>query len=110
MRALDTRAPPRIAAMMKRESFEIEKIYVPVKRRATLNPATVDALAADILEHGLKTPTASCWSRACTGSKPAGRSAKPPSPATWCRRAGIDAGHLHIPVRTMLRISAGRPA
>jgi sulfiredoxin len=42
--------------MMKRETFEIAKIYVPVKRRATLNPTTVDALAADILEKGLQTP------------------------------------------------------
>jgi ParB-like chromosome segregation protein Spo0J len=42
--------------MMKRETFEIAKIYVPVKRRATLNPKTVDALAADILENGQQTP------------------------------------------------------
>jgi ParB-like chromosome segregation protein Spo0J len=41
---------------MKRESFEIAKIYVPTKRRATLNPKTVEQLAADILENGLQTP------------------------------------------------------
>jgi ParB-like chromosome segregation protein Spo0J len=42
--------------MMKRESFAIANIYVPQARRATLEPAKVDALAADILEAGLKTP------------------------------------------------------
>jgi sulfiredoxin len=42
--------------MLKRETFEIAKIYVPVKRRATLNQETVDTLAADILEKGLQTP------------------------------------------------------
>lgn len=41
---------------MKRESFPIEAIYVPVKRRATLNPVTVDALAESILQTGLQTP------------------------------------------------------
>jgi len=41
---------------MKRESFPIEAIYVPVKRRATLNPTTVDALAESILQNGLLTP------------------------------------------------------
>ena len=42
--------------MMKRESFAIEKIYVPVKYRGTLKQETVDALAASILEEGQKTP------------------------------------------------------
>ncbi|MPZ58724.1 MAG: chromosome partitioning protein ParB [Rhizobiales bacterium] len=42
--------------MMKRESFAIATIYVPLKRRETLDPAKVEALAADILESGLKTP------------------------------------------------------
>lgn len=41
---------------MRRESFPIENIYVPVKRRATLKPETVDALAASILQDGLKEP------------------------------------------------------
>ncbi len=34
----------------------IADIYVPVKRRATLNPATVQELAQDILENGQKNP------------------------------------------------------
>lgn len=42
--------------MMKREMFDIALIYVPVKRRATLEPQRVDALAADILANGLKMP------------------------------------------------------
>lgn len=46
--------PPRI--MMKREMFEIARIYVPVKRRATLEPAKVEALAQSILAEGLQTP------------------------------------------------------
>ena len=42
--------------MMKRESVPIDKIYVPTKRRATLNDVTVAELAESILQDGLKTP------------------------------------------------------
>jgi len=42
--------------MMKRETFKIAEIYVPVKRRATLKPATVQALAEDMLANGQKNP------------------------------------------------------
>jgi sulfiredoxin len=42
--------------MMRRETFEIADIYVPVKRRATLVPRTVDEIAASILEVGQQTP------------------------------------------------------
>ena len=42
--------------MMKREMFEIARIYVPVKRRATLDPAKVDALAATIAEYNAACP------------------------------------------------------
>jgi ParB-like chromosome segregation protein Spo0J len=42
--------------MMKREMFEIARIYVPVKRRASLEPDKVAALAQDILTNGLKNP------------------------------------------------------
>lgn len=42
--------------MMKREMFEIARIYVPVKRRATLDRAKVDALAQSILAEGLQQP------------------------------------------------------
>jgi sulfiredoxin len=42
--------------MLKRETFEIANIYVPVKRRATLNPKTVQEVAASMLEVGQQTP------------------------------------------------------
>jgi hypothetical protein len=35
--------------MLKREGFPIAKIYVPVKRRATLNPAVVNEIAESML-------------------------------------------------------------
>ena len=42
--------------MMKREKFPIADIYVPIKRRATLKPATVQELAQSILETGQQSP------------------------------------------------------
>jgi ParB-like chromosome segregation protein Spo0J len=42
--------------MMKRERVPIAKIYVPVKRRSTLKTATVQEIAASILEVGLRSP------------------------------------------------------
>jgi sulfiredoxin len=42
--------------MLKRESFPLENIYVPVKRRLTLEPARVTALAALMLKDGQTTP------------------------------------------------------
>jgi sulfiredoxin len=42
--------------MMKREPFAIASIYVPVKRRATLDPKTVDEIAEGILRDGQRTP------------------------------------------------------
>jgi ParB-like chromosome segregation protein Spo0J len=42
--------------MMKRQPFPIADIYVPVKRRATLNPKTVDDIAESILQVGHRTP------------------------------------------------------
>jgi len=42
--------------MMKREKFAIASVYVPVKRRATLNPDTVQAIAQSMLEVGQTTP------------------------------------------------------
>ncbi len=42
--------------MLKRHDFEIAAIYVPGPRRRTLDPAKVEALAADILENGQTTP------------------------------------------------------
>jgi ParB-like chromosome segregation protein Spo0J len=42
--------------MMKRETFAIADIYVPVKRRATLKPDLVQEIAASMLEAGQQTP------------------------------------------------------
>jgi ParB-like chromosome segregation protein Spo0J len=42
--------------MLKREKFPIGNIYVPVKRRATLKPATVREIAESMLEVGQQTP------------------------------------------------------
>jgi sulfiredoxin len=41
---------------MKRESFPIAEIYVPVKRRATLKPELVQEIAASMLDVGQQTP------------------------------------------------------
>ena len=42
--------------MLKRENFPVDKIYVPIKRRATLDPQRVKALAESILQDGQQTP------------------------------------------------------
>ena len=54
--------------MMKRETLAIADIYVPVKRRATLDQKRVNEIAASILEKGQQTPIfyermalVSCW-------------------------------------------------
>src|ERR1700689_4218846 len=41
---------------MKREIFALTDIYVPVKRRATLEQKRVDELAASMLENGQQMP------------------------------------------------------
>ena len=43
-------------ALMEKQNLRVEDIYVPLKRRKTLDPETVDALAESILEEGQKTP------------------------------------------------------
>jgi uncharacterized ParB-like nuclease family protein len=45
-----------VEAVLKPESFPIEKIYVPVKRRKTLKPEIVQQIAESILEIGQQTP------------------------------------------------------
>jgi sulfiredoxin len=47
-------APAR--PMMKREIIAVADIYVPVKRRATLEQKRVDEIAANMLENGQQTP------------------------------------------------------
>jgi sulfiredoxin len=41
---------------MRRERFAVANIYVPVKRRATLKPETVQEIAQSLLEVGQQTP------------------------------------------------------
>jgi ParB-like chromosome segregation protein Spo0J len=42
--------------MLKRENFAIETIYVPVKRRRTLDPKRVEEIARSMLVNGQTTP------------------------------------------------------
>ena len=42
--------------MMKRETLPIADIYVPVKRRATLDQKRVDEIAASMLDKGQQMP------------------------------------------------------
>ena len=42
--------------MMKRETLALADIYVPVKRRATLDQKRINEIAASILEKGQQTP------------------------------------------------------
>jgi ParB-like chromosome segregation protein Spo0J len=41
---------------MRRETFAIANIYVPVKRRATLDPKKAQAIAESMLQVGQQTP------------------------------------------------------
>ena len=42
--------------MMKRENFPVAKIYVPIKRRLTLDQKRVDELAESMLKDGQQVP------------------------------------------------------
>lgn len=42
--------------MMKRETFVVDTIYVPVGRRTTLDPKRVEEIAHSMLAEGQKTP------------------------------------------------------
>jgi len=42
--------------MMKRETIPIADIYVPAKRRATLDPKKAEAIAESILQVGQQSP------------------------------------------------------
>jgi sulfiredoxin len=44
------------ALMMKREAIPIAKIYVPAKRRGTLDPKKAQELAESILQNGQQVP------------------------------------------------------
>ena len=42
--------------MMKRETFSVADIYVPIKRRITTGQKRVDEIAASMLDSGQRTP------------------------------------------------------
>ena len=42
--------------MLKRENFPVANIYVPVKRRTTLDPKRVQEIAESMLKDGQQTP------------------------------------------------------
>ena len=42
--------------MLKDQVFRIADIYIPVKRRRTLDPAAIEAIAENMLEEGQRTP------------------------------------------------------
>jgi len=42
--------------MMKRQTLAIQDVYVPVKRRQTLDPQKVEALAESIMARGQEAP------------------------------------------------------
>jgi len=44
------------STMLKRENFAVETIYVPVKRRGTLDPKRVEEIAQSMLVNGQTTP------------------------------------------------------
>ena len=90
--------------MMKRETFAIANIYVPVKRRATLDPRKVQEIAESILESGQQTPIlvrqvgerfvlVEGLHRLEACKQPTRRRSR----ATWCRRAGISGSRKRRP-------------
>jgi sulfiredoxin len=42
--------------MLKRENFPVANIYVPIKRRLTLDPKRVDEIAQSMLKDGQQVP------------------------------------------------------
>jgi len=44
------------STMLRRENFAIETIYVPVRRRGTLDPKRVEEIAQSMLVNGQTTP------------------------------------------------------
>ena len=86
-------------AMMKRENFAVDAIYVPIKRRTTLDPKRVDEIAQSMLADGQKTPIlvrpmarALSWSRACIGWRPPRRWASRPLSAFASTHGSIEIG------------------
>ena len=56
LQAVCRKSVQRTQSHMKKEVFEIDSIYVPAKRRKTLNPELANSLAESMLEIGQSTP------------------------------------------------------
>jgi hypothetical protein len=83
--------------VMREHEIPIDEIYIPTKRRGTVDPQRVDALAQDILEKGQQnrsgfvgTTNVMSSSRACIDWKLARRSGNGPSWPCSCRPANSD--------------------
>ena len=93
--------------MLKSKAFPIEKIYVPTKRRQTLDVEKVRQIAESMLQKVRTRPlwcvrmaSVSSWLRGFTGWKLVGPFE---SWATWCRPGSTDAprcSHLGARPRT----------
>ena len=51
-----TAVRPKLIHVMKRETFAIANIYVPAKRRTTLDPKKAQEIAESMLQVGQQTP------------------------------------------------------
>lgn len=51
-----TDAPGTREAPMEKQTFRIDDIYIPAKRRRTLDPEKVSAIAESMLKEGQRTP------------------------------------------------------
>jgi hypothetical protein len=87
--------------MLKHETFTIADIYVPVKRRATLEQKRVDELAASMLDRGQETPilVRSDGARfvlveVCTGWK---------LPRRWARKPLLDSASMRASIELLTR-------
>ena len=87
--------------MLKHETFTIADIYVPVKRRATLEQKRVDEIAASMLDKGQRPQSwcgpmerALCWSRVCTGWR---------LPRRWARKPLLDSASMRASIELLTR-------
>jgi hypothetical protein len=92
----------QVRPMLKRESFPIAKIYVPVKRGATLRPEAVREIAESILEIGQQTATEIDLSslRDFIGWRLAKLSARRQLSVFWCQARVTRPRHLTMPRQT----------
>ena len=97
--------------MLKLVSLPIAKIYVPVKRRATIKENVVREIAESMLEVGQQAPISVrpdgdrfVLVEAFTGWKRAKPSARKPSSGSWCHR-GADSRRHRRPMKPESKLS-----